>query len=126
MFFKIDGATAQVDNSGEADRHCDGQRHRGRWPGVPFAAWGLVAIPAEIGQWSDQVMPIPLPPILSSLGPDMGGIFGVALVALDPGGLETDAVLAGHAAFNDVMQSALNDLIKPPRPEPASGQTRPC
>jgi hypothetical protein len=39
-------------------------------------------------------------------------------VAVDPGALEDDALLAGHAAFNDAMQTALNDLISnlPPFP----------
>ena len=122
VFFKIDGATAQVDNSGKLTGTATVSGTAGVGPVCRLQPGDSVAIPAEIGQWSDQVMPIPLPPILSSLGPDMGGIFGVALVALDPGGLETDAVLAGHAAFNDVMQSALNDLItNHPRLQPDVG-----
>jgi hypothetical protein len=78
---------------------------------------GSVPVPAEISQWSDQVVPIPLPTILqSSSEKDVGGISGVALVVIRGGGLEADALAAGHAAFNDGMQNALNELIAKHRP----------
>ena len=48
----------------------------------------------------------------------VAGHFGVALLVIDPGGLESDALVAGHAALNDSFQSALNDMIAnlPPFP----------
>ena len=44
---------------------------------------------------------MPLGPNLQSLGfgPDVGGIFGVALVIVQPGGLESDALLASYRAL---------------------------
>jgi hypothetical protein len=121
VFFKIDGATVQV--SGEQDS-------LGRLLGIATVTGttgvgsecrlepdGSVPVPAEISQWSDQVVPIPLPTILqSSSEKDVGGISGVALVVIRGGGLEADALAAGHAAFNDGMQNALNELIAKHRP----------
>src|SRR5882757_7113545 len=117
VFFKIDGTTAQVsdapENLGKLLGTATISGTTGVGPVCRLQPGNSVAIPAEIGQWSDQVVPMPLGPNLQSLGagPDVGGIFGVALVIVQPGGLESDALLAGHAAFNDGMQSALNDLI---------------
>jgi hypothetical protein len=114
VFFKIDGATAQVsdapDSMGKLMGTATVSGTTGVGPACRLQPGTSVAIPAEIGQWSDQVVPIPLGPNLG-IGPDVGGIFGVALAIVQPGGLESDALLAGHTAFNDGMQSALNDMI---------------
>ena len=114
VFFKIDGATVAVSDApgsmGKLMGTATVSGTMGVGPVCVLTPDGAGAIPAEIGQWIDQVVPIPLGPKLG-LGPDVGGIFGVALVAVDPGALEDDALLAGHAAFNDAMQTALDDLI---------------
>ena len=117
VFFKIDGTTAQVsdapENLGKLLGTATVSGSTGVGPVCLLKPGSSVAIPAEIGQWSDQLVPMPLGPNLQSLGfgSDVGGIFGVVLVIVQPGGLESDALLAGHAALNDGLQSGLNDLI---------------
>src|SRR5205085_2016692 len=48
---------------------------------------GSVAIPAAIGRWTGQVVPIPLGSNLN-LGPDVAGIFGAAVLVVQPSDLE--------------------------------------
>ena len=118
VFFKIDGATAQVpDSQGKLIGTATVSSTTGVGPVCRLSSGDWAAIPADIGHWSDQVVPIPLSPDLN-LGPDVGGYFGVALLVIDPGGLESDALLAGHAALNNGLQNGLNDLITklPPFP----------
>jgi hypothetical protein len=109
-FFKVDGTTASVDKMLKVMGTATVTGATGAGPGVSLAPGDSVAIPGEIGQWADQVVPLPVdldPP----LGPDFPGFFGMALLAIDPGGLETDALLAGRAALNDSLQSGLNEMI---------------
>jgi hypothetical protein len=115
VFFKIDGATAAVSDAPESLGKLVGTATVQGTTGTGKLRAFLqpdrsVPIPEEIGQWLEEVQPIPVGPRLGA-GPDLPGIFGVAAVAFDPGGLEADALEAGHAALNQAVQDALNDLI---------------
>ena len=117
VFFKIDGATAEVsDQPGPYAKLVGtatvaGTTGTGRLTGS-LAVNRSLAIPIAIGGWSGQVQPIPVGPALQPLaGPDFPGIFGVLAVVLAPSALEADAMVAGHAALNDSVQTALNSLI---------------
>ena len=123
VFFKIDGSTAQVSDAPDTLGKLIGTATVSGTTGVGklegnLAVNGSLAVPPEIGQWLDQVEPIPLGPNLH-LGPNVAGIFGVAVIVFDSGGLEADALVAGHAALNDAVLTALNDLIAglPPFPQ---------
>jgi hypothetical protein len=109
VFFKIDGATASV-SDGQLMGTATVRGTTGDGPALVLAPGGSTAIPAEISQWSDRMVPIPIQ-LGPSVSTDAAGTFGVAVVAIQPGGLESDALLAGHAAFNDAMQKALDDAI---------------
>lgn len=121
VFFKIDGATAQVSDQLDATfgklvgtATVVGTSGTGRLAGS-LAVDGSLAIPNAIGQWADQLQPIPVGPALQD-GTDVPAIFGVIAVVMDPSGLEADALEAGHAALNDSVLKALNDLIAGLRP----------
>ena len=115
VFFKIDGSTAQVSDQPETlgrligTATVIGTTGTGRIGGS-LAVNGSLAIPPEIGQWMGQVQPIPVGPLLND-GTDIPGIFGIIAVVLDPGGLEADALEAGHSALNESVLTALNNLI---------------
>jgi hypothetical protein len=98
-FFKIDGTTAQV--LGDPDL--------GKLVGTATVAGpdgvdrigvltkdGSVLIPPEIGQWATQIVPIPAP---DPIGPNTGGVFGAAVLALDVTEIPGEALEAGHVAF---------------------------
>src|SRR5689334_17911164 len=84
-FFKIDGATVRVSDAQDSLGKVIGTATVVGTTGVgassAIVAGSSIAIPPEAGQWSDQVVPIPLPG-----GSEFPGFFGVALVVLDPGG----------------------------------------
>jgi hypothetical protein len=105
VFFKIDGVTAEA-TSGKLTGTATVSGTTGVGAACRLGIGSSVPVPGEISQWNDQVVPIALPGDM-----DAGGIIGVALVVVKPGGLESDQLVAGHAAFNDAMQSALNDMI---------------
>jgi hypothetical protein len=113
VFFKIDGSTAQVTEAGKLVGTATVNGFDGVGAQTVLQPGSSVSVPAEVSRHSDQVMAIPLPPNLATLlgRSDVGGVFGVAVVLVEPGGLESDALVAGHIAFNDSMQAALNDLI---------------
>jgi hypothetical protein len=124
VFFKIDGATAVLSDQPETFKKLVGTATvvgttgTGRLAGR-LAVNATLAIPPEVGQWSGQVQPIPVGPDLQTmLGTDVAGIFGVLAVVLDPSGLPANAIEAGHAALNEAVQTALDQLITelPPLP----------
>jgi hypothetical protein len=123
VFFKIDGSTALVSDSPDTFGNLLGTATVSGTSGTGktstfFELNSSVPIPQTMDQWATQIEPIPLGPNLN-IGTDVAGIFGVAVIVFDPSGLEDDALLAGHAALNDGVLSALNDLIAglPPFPQ---------
>lgn len=116
VFFKIDGGTASVSDAPGSEGKLMGTATisgtTGAGPVCRLEPGISVAVPAEVGQRIDQVVPIPFPsgPKLG-LDPDIGGIFGVALVIVQRGELEADILEAGQAALNDSLQNGLDDLI---------------
>jgi hypothetical protein len=124
VFFKIDGATAVLSDQPDTleklvgTATVVGTTGTGRLAGK-LAMNASLTIPPEIGEWSGQVVPIPVGANLQTmLGPDVAGIFGVLALVLDPSGLPANAIEAGHAALNESVQTALNNLITqlPPLP----------
>ena len=109
VFFRLDGATVSVDATGKlmGTATVVGQPDLGSE--LTLAPDGSLTVPAEVGQWTDQIVPIPV--AVEGLDPDVGGIFGFALLVLQPGGLDRDALEAGHAALADGLQHGLDDLI---------------
>jgi hypothetical protein len=114
VFFKIDGATASVSDAPGNMGKLMGTATTSGTTGVGavgrLKVGGSVAIPPEIGRWTARLVPIPLGPGLM-LGPDTGAIFGAAVAVVQPSDLGTDALIAGHAALNAGVQTALDTLI---------------
>jgi len=109
VFFTIDGSSAQLSATGqlEGTAAVTGTSGVGRVGKLPED--GSVVIPAEIGLWTGPVVPIPVAPGLPVS--DLPGVFGAAVVVVQPSGMEADALLAGHEALNSAMQDALDVLI---------------
>lgn len=114
VFFKIDGTTAQVSDAPDSMGKLIGTATITGTTGVgavgKLKIGQSVAIPPEIGQWTDQVVPIPLGPNLN-LGANVAGVFGAAVLVVQPSDLEEDALIAGHEALNTGVQTALDTLI---------------
>jgi hypothetical protein len=110
VFFRVDGATTSVD--------VDGKIHgRATVVGLPDTGWtqrlqpgGAIALAPGVGQWSDQVVPIPV--ATKDGTTDFGGLFGFALLLLQPAALPDEALRAGHATLADSLQQGLDDLIR--------------
>lgn len=117
VFFKVDGATVLLRADGRLCGPVTVSGTDGVGPVCTLVSDSSTVFPAEVGQWSDKMMPIPIDPTLG--GGSTGGVFGVAIVLVQPGGLESDALLAGHKALNDSMQQALNGAVAnlPPFPQ---------
>jgi hypothetical protein len=114
VFLKIDGATTQVAQQNNfikliGTATVSGTTGTGRLDAF-LKPDNSVAIPVSMGQWADQVQPIPIDPSLG-LDPDAPGIFGVVVLVIDPGGLEDNVLEAGHTALNDSLQKGLDKLI---------------
>jgi len=71
-----------------------------------------ISIPPA-GQSVIQIRPIPVHPSIRPLlgNPNLPGIVGVVVVVLNRGGIEDDALVAGHTALNSAVEAALNNLI---------------
>jgi len=119
VYFKIDGETALVSDAPESFGKLIGTATVAGTTGLgkvgKLKIGGSVAIPAAIGRWTGQVVPIPLGSNLN-LGPDVAGIFGAAVLVVQPSDLEEDALLAGHEALNEGVQTALDELIADLKP----------
>lgn len=126
IYFKVDGSTVQLTDAGTLNGSATITGTAGSLGNLGVTAFapldpnlgGLadtaywIAIPQVIGQWSDQVIPIPVPPSLQPLlGPDQPAIFGAVAVLMKAGAVEEDALEAGHAALNSGVQAALDTLI---------------
>jgi hypothetical protein len=110
-FFKIDGTTAQVLGDPDLGKLAGTATVEG--PGGVDHIGVLtkdssVLIPPEIGQWTTQIVPIPAP---DPIGPNTGGVFGAAVLALDVTEIPGEALEAGHVAFLAAMEDALNKVI---------------
>lgn len=126
IYFKVDGSTVQLTDAGTLNGSATITGTAGSLGNLGVTAFapldpnlgGLadttywIAIPQVIGQWSDQVIPILVPPSLQPLlGPDQPAIFGAVAVLMKAGAVEEDALEAGHAALNSGVQAALDTLI---------------
>ncbi len=109
VFFKIDGSTTHVDALGKLVGTATVDGTEGVGPVIILQPGGSVTLPAEINQRTDQVTAIPLPPNQDRA--DVDGVFGFAVVLVQPEDLESDVLVAAHDALNASMQTALNDLI---------------
>ena len=70
-------------------------------------------VPPGIGEWSTTIAPLhfqgeTLPPV--------GGVVGVAAVVFYPDTIESDALAAGHDAFNSALEFKLNTLLPTLKP----------
>ena len=112
VFFTIDGTTASVSSD---------QANLGKLTGtaVAYGRTGVAEIsalnqrssalvPAAIGQWSGELVPIPAPEFL---GGSVAAIAGLAVLALDVSEVVAGALDAGHLALNAAIEDALNQLI---------------
>jgi len=110
VFFKIDGDTVSVDDTltlqGTATVFGSLGDHGDLGPGGVNDG-DTVSIPAGLGDWSTTLTPIPVP----SLSISVAGVVGCVVVMLEQDDTSDEAVAAGHAALNEALQSALNDLI---------------
>jgi len=85
-------------------------------------------IPPDIGVWTGEVEPIPVAASFAPAGTSAAGVFGAAVVVLQPGALEADALIAGHESLSEQVQKALNTLISTlsvlePNPSPSELDT---
>ena len=109
VFFKIDGSTTHVDPLGKLVGTATVDGTDGVGPVIILQPGGSVTLPAELIQRTDQVTAIPLPP--NNDRADVDGVFGFAIVLVQPEDLDSDVLAAAHAALNASIQTALNDLI---------------
>lgn len=107
MFFRIDGTTASVDGTGKLNGTATVVRPPELGSTYRLEPGGSVPVRAEVAQWSDQVVPIPV----GTDGADFGGLFGFALLVLQPGGLDEDALVNGYTTFASSLQRGLDDFI---------------
>lgn len=108
VFFKIDGTSAEVTDEGKLVGTATTYGTQGKGETALLLPDQSVVIPPEIGQWSTQIVPIPLP---SRLGTNVGGLAGVAVLAIDVTVLPDAAIEAGHNELNSAVQEALNEVI---------------
>src|SRR5215471_14097769 len=98
VFFTIDGSSAQLSATGqlEGTAAVTGTSGVGRVGKLPED--GSVVIPAEIGLWTGPVVPIPVAPGLPVS--DLPGVFGAAVVVVQPSGMEADALVVLISKLN--------------------------
>jgi hypothetical protein len=115
VFFKIDGDSVALTDaltlSGSATVVSTPGSH-GNLGTSDVDAGDDVPIPGAIGEWGPFLKPIPVPPDLKPLvGDDLGGVVGVVTVLMEEDNVTDDGAEAGHAALNQAVQSALDDII---------------
>ncbi|MBT4484680.1 MAG: hypothetical protein HOC71_13500, partial [Candidatus Latescibacteria bacterium] len=112
VFFKIDGDTVSFSNvlklSGTATIHTIPGSHGNL--NISNAKKGThITIPTVIGEWQTSLKPIPVPP---SMGPlTFSGYIGVVCILMEEDNVSDDGAEAGHAALNNDVQAALDDII---------------
>ncbi len=111
VFFKIDGDTVHVDSSltlqGTATVVSTHGNH-GNLGVHDVSAGDDVPIPPALGEFSTVLKPIPV-----DLLPDrtLSGVIGCIVVLLEEDETPLHAVQEGHAALNQAVQTALDELI---------------
>lgn len=118
FFFKIDGSTFQLVGTGPDFGQLVGAITGQTTTGAGLLPGELVAgkprlVPPGIGEWSTTIAPLhfqgeTLPPV--------GGVVGVAAVVFYPDTIESDALAAGHDAFNSALEFKLNTLLPTLKP----------
>ena len=68
-------------------------------------------IPAAVGEWETYLKPIPGPPSLSSVIPDVGGVVGLLAVLMEEDNVSDDGAEAGHTALNNAVRDAIQQII---------------
>jgi hypothetical protein len=111
VFFKIDGDTTHVDSSltlqGTATVVTTPGNH-GNLGVHDVDAGDDIPIPPALGELSTVLTPIPVD---SMPGTTVPGVIGCIVVLLEEDETPSSAVQAGHAALNQAVQTALDELI---------------
>lgn len=112
VLVKIDGNTAHVTAQTALAGSCTVTGTTGVGSIGDLRANGSISISPVIGQFATAIRPIAVDLSLQSLaGPNVPGIVGLLAVVIDRRGLEADALIAGHAALKDAVETAVNNLI---------------
>jgi hypothetical protein len=118
VFFKIDGATAQVSVGGAAGASLQGtatvvstQGDQGDLPGGVLASFNqaeTTAIPASLGAYATTLVPFSVSGVPGLLGGTIVGWLGILLYQQNT---PANVVAAGHQALNGAVQQALDNAI---------------
>ena len=116
VFFKVDGNSANVTPvltlSGSATMTFTAGSHGNLRVGQ-VALGQVIPVPAPLGQWRDQLKPIPVDPAAQPWlkATELPAVFGVVAVVLLHGAVTDDAAEAGHMALNAAIEEAINNVI---------------
>lgn len=106
VFFTIDGSTIQVTSAGVTGMPATTGTSGTGSLDLEIPQNGSIAIPAAAGQWTGELIPIPV-----AGGSTVDGYAGVVAYAFTLGHLTAAAAEAGHQAFNSAVQSALEEAM---------------
>src|SRR5437867_1913800 len=113
-FFKIDGETCHVGSDlklhGTATVHGTPGNHGDLATNGnnEVSAGQIVIVPDALGHFRTMMLPIPLQ---GSKDINFGGVVGCVAILAEEDSTPDNAVAAGHAALNEALQKALNNLI---------------
>lgn len=114
VFFKIDGTTASVNDSLQltGTATVEGTHgHHGNLNNTDVDAGDNVTIPDSVGVWETTLTPIPGPPSLQSLVPDVAGVAGVVTVLMEEDNVTDAGAIAGYNALVAAVQTSLNGVV---------------
>ena len=114
VFFKIDGETCSLGDSLNlvGGAHVEGTfGHHGNLNNTDVDAGDTVSIPESVGAWETNLKPIPVPPSLQGLVPDVAGVAGVIVVLMEEDNVSDDGAKAGYAALVDAIRTGLNAIV---------------
>jgi hypothetical protein len=113
VFFKVDGATVQVNSSLKLQGTgtvVGTPGNQGDLPGGVSASYYVAEttpIPSALGDYATTLVPIPV----SDSGLTVGGIIGYVLILIYQNDTPANAVAAAHQALNSGIQQGLDNTI---------------
>ncbi|HEU4807416.1 MAG TPA: hypothetical protein VFT01_04080 [Homoserinimonas sp.] len=114
VYFAVGGSTVTVSPSltlaGEAITQVTPGSH-GNLVNTDVDDGEDIPIPPPIGEWQTVLKPIPVPDSLSDVVDDVGGVVGVVVVLMEEDNVTDDGAETGHAAFNDAVRDAINQVV---------------
>lgn len=114
VFFKIDGSTCSVNDSlmltGTATVEGTHGEH-GNLNNTDVDAGDTVSIPGSVGIWESTLQPIPGPPSLQSLVPDVPGVAGVVVVLMEEDNVSDSGAIAGYNALVSSIKTSLDNVV---------------